>query len=98
MGTGLGTVISNSLPAQVVGNLTNWQTCAYQFQLSAWARTTDGVNLIYGNSFNDHYYITVGPTQPGSCLGDLNGDGRVDGLDLAIFGQRFGTNCTPTLR
>ena len=98
MGTGLGTVISNSLPAQVVGNLTNWQTCAYQFQLSAWARTTDGVNLIYGNSFNDHYYITVGPTLPGSCLGDLNGDGRVDGLDLAIFGQRFGTNCTPTLR
>jgi len=95
MGTGPGAFISNSLPAQVAGSLADWQTCAYQFQLSAWARTTDGVNRIYGNTFNDHYYINVGATPPASCLGDLNSDGRVDGLDLAIFARRFGTNCVP---
>ncbi len=95
-GVGPGTSISNSLPAQVAGTLAGWQTCAYQFQLSAWARTTDGVNRIYWNTFNDHYYINVGPALPGGCLGDLNGDGRVNGADLVIFAQRFGTNCAPT--
>jgi len=97
-GVGPGTFVSNSLPAQVAGTLADWQTCAYQFQLSAWARTTDGVNRIYWNTFNDHYYITVGPTTPSGCLGDLNGDGRVDGADLVIFAQRFGTNCAPPVR
>jgi len=91
-GVGPGTVFSNSLPAQVAGSLADWQTCAYQFHLLAVARTTDGVNRIYWNTFDDHYFLNVGPPV-GSCLGDLNGDGRVDGADLAIFGQRFGTNC-----
>ena len=94
-GVGPGTVFSNSLPAQVAGSLADWQTCAYQFHLLAVARTTDGVNRIYWNSFDDHYYLNVGPPLGGSCLGDLNGDGRVDGADLAIFAQRFGTNCPP---
>ena len=92
-GVGPGTQISNSLPAQLSGVLTNWQSCAYQFQLTATARTTDGVNLLYWTTFNDHYYIEVGSGASGSCLGDLNGDGRVDGLDLFIFASAFGTNC-----
>lgn len=93
IGVGPGTGISNSVPSQVSGVLSAWQTCAYQFQLSATARTTDGVNLLYWTTFNDHYYITVGPVAPGGCPGDLNGDGRVDGLDLAILASHFGTNC-----
>jgi len=92
-GVGPGTVFSNSLPAQVAGSLADWQTCAYQFHLLAVARTTDGVNRIYWNSFDDHYYLNVGAPIGGSCQGDINGDGRVDGADLAIFAQRFGTNC-----
>jgi hypothetical protein len=94
-GVGPGTQISNSLPAQVSGSLTNWQTCAYQFQVGAWARTTDGVNRIYWSTFDDHYYISLGSVVAGGCLADLNGDGRVDGADLAIFAARFGTNCVP---
>jgi parallel beta-helix repeat protein len=93
VGVGPSTSISNSQPAQVSGLLADWQTCAYQFQLAATARTTDGVNRLYYSVFNDHYYITVGAVGPGICVGDLNGDGRVDGLDLALFAARYGTNC-----
>ena len=85
---------TNSLPAFLAGSLLPWQTCAYQFHLEAYARTTDGVNFVYGASFDDHYYLTVGPTLVGGCPGDLNGDGRVDGVDLALFALRYGsTNC-----
>ena len=93
-GTGPGTQISNSFPAHLAGTLAPWQTCAYQFHLEAYARTIDGFNRVYGASFNDHYYINVGPSV-GACLADLNNDGRVDGLDLAIFAARYGTNCAP---
>lgn len=94
-GIGPGTQITNSVPAYLAGTLLAWQTCAYQFHLEAYARTIDGFNRIYGASFDDHYYITVGTAAVGSCLGDLNGDGRVDGLDLVMFASRFGTNCPP---
>ena len=93
-GIGPGTQITNSLPAHLAGTLAPWQTCAYQFHLEAYARTIDGFNRVYGASFNDHYYINVGPSV-GACLADLNNDGRVDGLDLAIFAARYGTNCAP---
>ncbi|HUC84498.1 MAG TPA: right-handed parallel beta-helix repeat-containing protein [Candidatus Acidoferrales bacterium] len=92
-GEGPGLVTSNSQPAQLSGQLSNWQSCAYQFELSAWARTTDGVNQLYWATYNNHFYLDVGNIVPGGCLGDLNGDGRVDGLDLYIFATRFGTNC-----
>jgi len=91
-GIGPGTQITNSVPAYLAGALAPWQTCAYQFHLEVYARTIDGFNRIYGAVFDDHYYINVGPAV-GACLGDLNGDGRVDGLDLAIFASRYGTNC-----
>lgn len=39
-----------------------WETCAYQFRLVVWARTTDGrTQHLYWKEFNDHYYINVGP-------------------------------------
>ena len=92
---GPGTVTVSSQPAQALGQLQPWQTCAYQFSLGAVARTINGFNRIYGDWFNDHYYITVSSLLP-ACVADLNGDGRVDGLDLAIFAQRYGTtNCAP---
>ena len=94
---GFTSFLTNSLPAYAARALLPWQTCAYQFHLVAYARTTDGVNFIYGASFDDHYYITVGPSLVGGCPGDLNKDGRVDGADLALFAARFGvTNCTPS--
>lgn len=92
-GIGPGTQITNSQPAQFSGALQPWQTCAYQFQLSAVARTINGFGEIYYADFNDHYYITVGSALPG-CVADLNGDGRVDGVDLSLFAARYGlTNC-----
>jgi hypothetical protein len=91
-GIGPGTQITNSLPAYAAGALAPWQTCAYQFHLEVYARTIDGFNRVYGASFDDHYYINVGSVVS-ACLGDLNGDGRVDGADLAIFAARYGTNC-----
>jgi hypothetical protein len=92
VGAGPGTQTVGSQGAQLSGTLTNWQTCAYQFHLEATARTTDGVNRLYWTYFDDHYYITVGPLGT-TCVGDLNGDGRVDGLDLSIFASRFGVTC-----
>ena len=83
---------TNVAAAFGLGALVNWQTCAYQFHLEAWARTINGFGRIYGSSFDDHYYINVAGSG-GPCLADLNNDGRVDGLDLAIFAARFGTNC-----
>lgn len=93
--TGIGptTQITNALPAMVAGTLAPWQTCAYQFHLVAYARTINGFGRIYGASFDDHYYITLGQTVVSGCPGDLNGDGRVDGADLALFAARFGGNC-----
>jgi hypothetical protein len=92
VGAGPGTQTVGSQAAQLGGTLSNWQTCAYQFHLEARARTTDGVNPLYWTYFDDHYYISVGPLGT-TCVGDLNGDGRVDGLDLSIFASRFGITC-----
>jgi len=92
-GIGPATQMTNALPAMLAGTLAPWQTCAYQFHLAAYARTINGFGRIYGAYFDDHYYITLGETVIGSCPGDLNGDGRVDGADLALFAARFGAGC-----
>lgn len=88
--------LTNSVAAHAAGTLAPWTTCAYQFKLRAWARTTDGFNHIYAATFNDHYFLDLdGPgTGTGTCPGDMDGDGDVDGADLALFAVAFGsTNC-----
>jgi len=92
--SGVTGVVSNSAPAHASGALLPWTSCAYQFRLTAWARTTDGFNHLYYQTFNDHYSLNVGAPIPGACVADLDGDGDVDGADLAIFISQFGrTNC-----
>jgi Right handed beta helix region len=94
---GVTGLLASSVPAQTSGALAPWTTCAYQFRLVAWARTTDGFNHIYWKTFNDHYFINLGPALPTGCVADLDGDGDVDGQDLVIFGSQFGrTNCVST--
>ncbi len=93
---GVTGVTSNSLPAHASGALQPWTSCAYQFRLTAWARTTDGFGHLYYKSFSDHYSLNVGGFGGiSSCAADLDHDGDVDGADLAIFATQFGsTNCT----
>jgi parallel beta-helix repeat protein len=91
---GVTAVVSNSAPAHASGALLPWTSCAYQFRLTAWARTTDGFNHLYYQQFNDHYSLNVGQLVPSACVADLDGDGDVDGADLAIFAAQFGrTDC-----
>lgn len=97
---GVTGVTSNSAPAHASGSLQPWTSCAYQFRLTAWARTTDGFGHLYYKSFSDHYSLNVGGFGGGtsSCAADLDHDGDVDGADLAIFATQFGTtNCTVTV-
>lgn len=72
------------------GTLLPWTTCAYQFRLEAYARTTDGFTHIYGAGFDDHYFINLGGIPSGRPSADLDGDGDVDGADLALFSAQFG--------
>jgi parallel beta-helix repeat protein len=84
----------NSWDAMKAGHLDPWQDpgCAYQFHLRAWARTTNGFTHIRSATFNDHYYIQINSTN--FCKGDLNNSGTVDGSDLKIFADEYGsTNC-----
>jgi hypothetical protein len=67
-----------------------WTSCAYQFRLTAWARTTDGFDHLYYAQFSDHYSLNVLSSSSGLCVADLDHDGDVDGVDLAIFASQFG--------
>ena len=82
--TGVSHVVVSSLPAHAAGRLHPWKTYAYQFRLTAWARTTDGFNRLYWNEFNDHYFIST------NSPADLDWDGDVDGLDLSTFAAEYG--------
>lgn len=91
---GVNNTIFNSAPAHASGALLPWTSCAYQFHLSAWARTTDGFGHLYYQAFSDHYSLNVLNAPGGLCLADLDHDGDVDGVDLAIFASQYGrTNC-----
>jgi parallel beta-helix repeat protein len=73
-----------SLPA-----LQQWERCAYQFRIRAWARTTNGFGRIYRIGFFTNHAIDLGG---GGSSPDLDGDGDVDGEDLAIFAEAFGSS------
>jgi hypothetical protein len=73
--------------------LPNWQQCAYQFRLRAWANVTNGYYYIYSDEFNDHYYIDLTGSMSGCSTADLNKDGRVDSLDLAIMASHWLQTC-----
>lgn len=91
---GVNNTLFNTAPAHAAGTLNPWTSCAYQFRLTAWARTTDGFGHLYYQSFSDHYSLNVGGAGAAGCVADLDGDGDVDGADLAIFSTQFGrTNC-----
>ena len=78
------------------GLLDPWQTCAYQFRLNVYARTTNGYNHTRWRQFNDHYYINV--SSCAWCDGaDINHSGQVDLYDLSRVGQRWlNSLCGPT--
>ncbi len=92
-GTWLGETLS-PLPATPLSasqpGLQPWESCAYQFRLTAWARTTNGFGRIYHTSFFHNYYIDV--NAGGLYSPDLDGDGDVDGDDLAIFAAAYGSS------
>jgi len=91
---GIVNTISNSAPAHAAHTLQDWTSCAYEFRLTAWARTTDGFTHLYYGQFSDHYSLNVLNSMTGFCIADLDHDGDVDGADLAIFASQFGrTNC-----
>lgn len=86
--TGQTVAATPASPNPPLPALQEWETCAYQFRLRAWARTTNGFGRIYSHSFFDNYAIDLEPTVAGSP--DLDGDGDVDGDDLQILANALG--------
>lgn len=68
--------------------LQQWERCAYQFTITAWARTTNGFGRIYWATYFDNHAIDLGG---GGSPADMDGDGDVDAADLALFAAAYGT-------
>ena len=85
----------HSSAAYGAGMLDAWETCAYQFRLNAYARTTNGYNHIKWRQWNEHLYINVGDCA--WCGGaDMNRDGTVDVGDFVRVAQRWlDKTCSP---
>jgi len=79
----------DTVDSMAANTLNNWETCAYQFRVVAWARTTNGFGRIYRDDFFANYAINLG-TPPMAGNPDLDGDGDVDGDDLNIFSAAYG--------
>jgi parallel beta-helix repeat protein len=84
----------DSHTAWLSGMLDGWHTCAYEFRLNVYARTTDGYNHLYWNQFNDHYYVKVGSCA-WCCGADINHSGKVDFVDFATFASHWLETCQP---
>jgi parallel beta-helix repeat protein len=75
-------------PEQPLPALQQWERCAYQFTITAWARTTNGFGRIYWTTYFDNHAIDLGG---GGSPADMDGDGDVDAADLALFAAAYGT-------
>jgi parallel beta-helix repeat protein len=85
----------DSATAYGAGLLEAWKTCAYEFRLNVYARTTDGYSHTRWKQWNEHLYINVGDCA--WCGGaDINHDGIVDLMDLGKLSQRWlDSSCGP---
>lgn len=70
--------------AMTAGTLSEWESCAYQFRLTAWSRATDGYRRVYQSTSFFNLALNLGG-------GDLDGDGDIDGDDLAILAASYGS-------
>lgn len=85
--SGVTDTVFNSLPAMTAlpPRLSPWESCAYQFRLGAWARTTNG----YGRIYYSEFFWNLALNLKGA---DLDGDGDVDGDDLNLFAEAYGSS------
>ncbi|MBI9016506.1 MAG: right-handed parallel beta-helix repeat-containing protein [Phycisphaerae bacterium] len=89
---GVTSTTYNSSAAMTEGILQPWHTCAHQFRLNVYARTTNGYNHVYWKQFNDHYYVKADDCS--WCNGaDINRDKIVNLLDFEILAQNWLATC-----
>ncbi|YCM43361.1 right-handed parallel beta-helix repeat-containing protein [Verrucomicrobiaceae bacterium 227] len=82
--SGVTNTVFQTSTAMTAGTLNEWESCAYQFRLTAWSRATNGYSRVYRSSYFFNLALNLGG-------GDLDGDGDVDGDDLAILAANYGS-------